>query len=103
MPRRCAFQTRSEAISLPLLIVTALVHAGVVVTFFGLHAHGRVPVMLNFTAGEANLKAAIKAAGVKKVLTAKRFIDQAKLDELIVELKTVAEVVWLDDVRFLKR
>lgn len=72
---------------------------GVVVTFFGLHAHGRVPVMLNFTAGEANLKAAIKASGVKKVLTAKRFIDQAKLDDLIVELKTVAEVVWLDDVR----
>ena len=28
------------------------------ITFFGLHAHGRVPVMLNFTAGEANLKAA---------------------------------------------
>ena len=25
--------------------------------------------------------------------------DQAKLDDLIVELKTVAEVVWLDDVR----
>ena len=72
---------------------------GVVVTFFGLHAHGRVPVMLNFTAGEANLKAAIKASGVKKVLTAKRFIDQAKLDDLIVELKTVADVVWLDDVR----
>jgi len=39
---------------------------GVVVTFFGLHAFGRVPVMLNFTAGELNLKAAIKAAGVKK-------------------------------------
>ncbi|MBA4806005.1 AMP-binding protein [Brevundimonas sp.] len=72
---------------------------GVVVTFFGLHAHGRVPVMLNFTAGEANLKAAIKASGVRKVLTARRFIDQAKLDDLIVELQTVAEVVWLDDVR----
>ena len=72
---------------------------GVVVTFFGLHAHGRVPVMLNFTAGEANLKAAIKASGVKKVLTARRFIEQAKLDDLIADLKTVAEVVWLDDVR----
>ena len=72
---------------------------GVVVTFFGLHAHGRVPVMLNFTAGEANLKAAIRTAGVKKVLTAKRFIDQAKLDDLIEELKTVADIVWLDDVR----
>ena len=38
--------------------------------------------MLNFTAGEANLKAAIRTAGVKKVLTARRFIDQAKLDDL---------------------
>ena len=72
---------------------------GVVVTFFGLHAHGRVPVMLNFTAGEANLKAAIKASGVKKVLTARRFIEQAKLDDLIADLKTVADIVWLDDVR----
>ncbi|MDO9609635.1 MAG: AMP-binding protein, partial [Brevundimonas sp.] len=50
-------------------------------------------------AGEANLKAAIKASGVKKVLTARRFIEQAKLDDLIADLKTVAEVVWLDDVR----
>ena len=37
--------------------------AGVVVTFFALHAFGRVPVMLNFTSGEANLKAALKTAG----------------------------------------
>ncbi|QQQ19080.1 AMP-binding protein [Brevundimonas vitis] len=72
---------------------------GVVVTFYGLHAFGRVPVMLNFTSGEANLKAAIKASGLTRVLTAKRFIDQAKLDDLIVDLSTVAEIVWLDDVR----
>jgi len=72
---------------------------GVVVTFFGLHAHGRIPVMLNFTAGEANLKAAIQAAGVKKVLTAKRFIQQAKLDDLVDQLRPVADIVWLDDVR----
>ena len=72
---------------------------GVVVTFFGLHAHGRVPVMLNFTAGEANLKAAIRTAGVKKVLTARRFVEQAKLDGLVEQLEAVAEVVWLDDVR----
>ena len=72
---------------------------GVVVTFYGLHAHGRVPVMLNFTSGERNVKAAIKAAGVGKVLTARRFIQQAKLEELIGHIETVAEVVWLDDVR----
>ncbi len=72
---------------------------GVVVTFYGLHAHGRVPVMINFTAGERNIRAALTAAGVRKVLTAKRFIQQAKLDELIEDVGSVAEVVWLDDVR----
>lgn len=73
--------------------------AGVCVTFYGLHAYGRVPVMLNFTSGVRNVKAAIKAAGVKKVLSAKRFVDQAKLEDLTDAIETVAEVVWLDDVR----
>lgn len=72
---------------------------GTVVTFYGLHAHGRVPVMINFTAGERNIKAALAAAGVKRVLTAKRFIQQAKLEELIEQIEGVAEIVWLDDVR----
>lgn len=72
---------------------------GTVVTFYGLHAHGRVPVMINFTAGERNIKAALAAAGVKKVLTAQRFVQQAKLEELIEQIEAVAEVVWLDDVR----
>ena len=72
---------------------------GVVVTFYGLHAFGRVPVMLNFTSGERNLKAAIKAAGVTRILSAKRFVDQAKLDDLCAQLATVAEFVWLDDIR----
>lgn len=72
---------------------------GVVVTFFGLHAFGRVPVMLNFTAGEANLKAALATSGVKRILSAKRFIQQAKLEDLTDELAKVAEITWLDDVR----
>ena len=72
---------------------------GVVVTFFGLHAFGRVPVMLNFTSGERNLKSAIKAAGVKRILCARRFVEQAKLDDLIETLGQHAEIVWLDDIR----
>jgi acyl-[acyl-carrier-protein]-phospholipid O-acyltransferase/long-chain-fatty-acid--[acyl-carrier-protein] ligase len=73
--------------------------AGVVVTFFGLHAFGRVPVMLNFTAGVRNIKAAVEAAGVKRILTARRFTEQAKLEDLIAELATMAEITWLDDIR----
>jgi len=72
---------------------------GAVVTFFALHAFGRVPAMLNFTAGIRNLKAACKLAGVKQILTAHRFIDQGKLDDLIDALQADHEIVYLEDVR----
>jgi acyl-[acyl-carrier-protein]-phospholipid O-acyltransferase/long-chain-fatty-acid--[acyl-carrier-protein] ligase len=73
--------------------------AGVVVTFFALHAFGRTPTMLNFTAGIRNLKAACKVAGVKTILTAHRFVDQAKLDDLIDALQEGHQIVYLEDVR----
>ena len=73
--------------------------AGVVVTFFALHAFGRVPTMLNFTSGIRNMKAACEAAGVKTVLTANRFIEQGKLHDLVDALETVTRVVYLEDVR----
>ena len=73
--------------------------SGVVITYYGLLGHGRVPVMLNFTSGARNVKAAIKAAGVKMVLSAKRFVNQAKLEDLIDAIESEAKVVWLDDVR----
>ena len=44
---------------------------------------GRVPAMLNFTAGIRNLRAAVKLAGVKRVLTSHRFIEQGKLHDII--------------------
>jgi acyl-[acyl-carrier-protein]-phospholipid O-acyltransferase/long-chain-fatty-acid--[acyl-carrier-protein] ligase len=73
--------------------------AGVVVTFFALHAFGRVPVMLNFTAGIRNLRAACKMAGVRRILTAHRFINQGKLDDLVDALSAEAEITYLEDVR----
>lgn len=73
--------------------------SGSVVTFFGLHAFGRVPTMLNFTSGIRNLKAACKLAGVKTVLTAHRFIEQGKLHDLTDALETCARVVYLEDLR----
>jgi acyl-[acyl-carrier-protein]-phospholipid O-acyltransferase/long-chain-fatty-acid--[acyl-carrier-protein] ligase len=70
-----------------------------VVTFFALHAFGRVPTMLNFTAGIRNLKAACELAGVKRVLTANKFIEQGKLHDLVDALETVAKVSYLEDIR----
>lgn len=73
--------------------------AGAVVTFFALHAFGRTPTMLNFTAGIRNLKSACELAEVKTVLTANRFIEQGKLHDLVDALETVSKVVYLEDVR----
>ncbi len=73
--------------------------AGVVVTFYALHAFGRVPVMLNFTSGLRNLRAALKAANVTHILTARRFIENARLDDLVIALEHVAKIIYLDDIR----
>jgi acyl-[acyl-carrier-protein]-phospholipid O-acyltransferase/long-chain-fatty-acid--[acyl-carrier-protein] ligase len=73
--------------------------SGGVVTFFALHAFGRIPTMLNFTAGIRNLKAACALAGVKTVLTSHRFVEQGKLHDLIDALETLTNVVYLEEVR----
>lgn len=73
--------------------------SGGVVTFFALHAFGRIPTMLNFTAGIRNLKAACELAQVKTVLTSHRFVEQGKLHDLVDALETLTKVVYLEDVR----
>lgn len=73
--------------------------AGAVVTFFGLHAFGRTPAMLNFTAGLRNLRAACKLAGLRTVLTAHRFVEQGKLHDVVDAIEEHCKVVYLEDVR----
>jgi acyl-[acyl-carrier-protein]-phospholipid O-acyltransferase/long-chain-fatty-acid--[acyl-carrier-protein] ligase len=73
--------------------------AGAVISFFALSAFSRVPAMLNFTSGVANLAAALKAAQVKRIVTARRFIDLAKLQDLEGKLAAMAELVYLENVR----
>ena len=49
----------------------------------GLNAFGRVTALLNFTAGVRNLASAVKTAPTSLVVTSRRFIDQAKLEDVI--------------------
>ena len=72
---------------------------GVTVTFFALHAIGRVPVMLNFTSGARNVRSACASAGVKRILSSKRFVAQGRLEELMDDLAEHATVSWLEDIR----
>ncbi|MBR0757485.1 acyl-[ACP]--phospholipid O-acyltransferase [Bradyrhizobium jicamae] len=73
--------------------------AGVAVVFMALQTIGRVPAMLNFSAGPVNVVAAMKAAQVRTVLTSKAFIEKGKLDKLIAAISEQARVVYLEDVR----
>jgi len=72
---------------------------GSAVTFFALQAVGRVPAMLNFSAGVGNMVSALKTADVKVVLTSRKFIEAADLQSTIDQLAQHAQVIWLEDVK----
>lgn len=73
--------------------------AGVAVVFMALQSIGRVPAMLNFSAGPANVLSAMKAAEVTTVLTSRAFIEKGKLDKLIAAIGGAARLVYLEDVK----
>lgn len=72
---------------------------GAAATILGLMTAGKVPAMLNFTAGAANILSACKAAKVEHVLTSRAFVTQAKLGPVVEELQKQVKIVWLDDLR----
>jgi acyl-[acyl-carrier-protein]-phospholipid O-acyltransferase / long-chain-fatty-acid--[acyl-carrier-protein] ligase len=80
--------------------------AGLVVTVFGLNAFGLAASMLNYTAGYRNLASAIHTGCIRQIVTSRRFIDKANLQELVDQLKGVettggqtVQFVYLEDVR----
>jgi len=72
---------------------------GSAVTFMALQAAGRVPAMLNFTAGAHNLVAACRTARIALVLTSRAFVEKADLAKVVEAVSEVARIVWLEDVR----
>ena len=73
--------------------------AGVAVVFMALQTIGRVPAMLNFSAGPVSVLSAMKAAQVRTVLTSRAFIEKGRLDKLIDAIGGAANIVYLEDVR----
>jgi acyl-[acyl-carrier-protein]-phospholipid O-acyltransferase/long-chain-fatty-acid--[acyl-carrier-protein] ligase len=73
--------------------------AGSIIAFFAVSAYGRVPAMLNFTAGAAGLKSALATGKIKRIVTAKRFVELGKFETLIEQLERDYEIIYLEDVR----
>src|SRR3954467_2408607 len=72
---------------------------GAAVTLMALMSAGRVPAMINFTAGVTNVLAACRAAEVDTILTPRPFIEKGRLDALIAGLQKEIKIVYLDDIR----
>ncbi|HKA70195.1 MAG TPA: acyl-[ACP]--phospholipid O-acyltransferase [Xanthobacteraceae bacterium] len=72
---------------------------GAVVTVIAIMSAGRVPAMINFTAGLNNIRAACRAANVTTIVTSRAFIEKGKLDALAGELAKTLKLVYLEDVR----
>lgn len=72
---------------------------GGVVTLAAVMSAGRVPAMINFTAGAANILAACRAAEIDTILTSRAFVEKARLDNLIAKIATAVRIVYLEDVR----
>lgn len=80
--------------------------AGLIVTLFALNAYGRVSAILNFTAGKKQICSALRTGRIRTVLTSRRFLEAAKLEELAQALAEtewepgkLVRVVALEDVR----
>ena len=71
---------------------------GAAVTVMALMSAGRVPTMINFTAGVANVLAACEAAKLDTIVTSRAFIERGKLDALIAGIRNDIKIVYLDDI-----
>ncbi|HEV2334831.1 MAG TPA: AMP-binding protein, partial [Stellaceae bacterium] len=72
---------------------------GAAIAFLALQAEGRVPAMLNHTAGIDALLSACRTAPLRTVVTSRRFVEVAKLENLVAQLGQAVEIVWLEDLR----
>ena len=72
---------------------------GAAITFFALQATGRVPAMLNFSAGSANMVSAVTTSEAKVLLTSRVFVEAGGLQQAIAALESHVKIIWLEDVK----
>ncbi len=71
-----------------------------IVLFFALQAFGRVPAMLNFSAGIFSITSVVEASNIKLVITSRKFVEAAKLEAVInaLRLKQI-KILMLEDLK----
>jgi acyl-[acyl-carrier-protein]-phospholipid O-acyltransferase / long-chain-fatty-acid--[acyl-carrier-protein] ligase len=72
---------------------------GATVSVLALQSAGRVPAMINFSAGAANVLGACRAAQIDTIITAHAFVEKGRLEKLITGLEGHVRLVYLEDIR----
>ena len=72
---------------------------GGVVTLFAVMSAGRVPAMINFSAGAANILGACRAAEIDTILTSRAFVEKGRLDHLVAQIEKQIRIIYLEDIR----
>ena len=70
-----------------------------VVTLFAVMSAGRVPALINFTAGAANVLAACRAAQLDTIVTSREFVEKGRLGNLVAQIQAELRIVYLEDIR----
>lgn len=95
---RLAPKTAPEGGTVGLLMPST---APTLALMFGLQLAGRIPAMLNYTSGAEGMRAACHAAGVRQVVTSRKFIEKAGLAPVVDGMLASGEVgvQYLEDLR----
>ena len=89
----CKVSVPNEAVGVLMPNVT-----NTVALILGMSAFNRIPALLNYTSGTAGMQNACIAANVKTVISSRKFIETAKLENEIAHLVDL-NIVYLEDLR----
>jgi len=89
----CKVSKPQEAVAVLMPNVT-----NTVALILGMTAFNRIPALLNYTAGTASIQNACIAADIKTIITSHKFIEVAKLEQVLAGLKNL-NILYLEDLR----
>jgi acyl-[acyl-carrier-protein]-phospholipid O-acyltransferase/long-chain-fatty-acid--[acyl-carrier-protein] ligase len=89
----CKVSAPNEAVGVMMPNIT-----NTLALILGMTAFNRIPAMINFTSGTAGIQNACIAANVKTIITSHKFIETAKLESVVEQLRGI-NLVYLEDIR----
>jgi len=89
----CKVSTPKEVVGVLMPNVT-----NTLALILGMSAFNRIPAMLNYTSGTAGMQNACTAANIKTIITSRKFIEAAALEQVVAQFQGL-NIVYLEDLR----